>query len=243
MKPKLMPWLFVAVLLAGVAGLYVVNRKQAAELVQLREDSQQLQQLRAAAEDSKKAQAQTENEELNRLRKENEDLLRLRNEVRQLRDEKLQLGKQVQTAQTQIQSAQVQAQNAQAQAAALRESAAQAAAQAGIARSSNVQAGQPVTPEQQAAFAARYGLQPSGAPVTDQDKANVCINNLRQIDGAKQQWALENKKSPNAFVSPADIMPYLRGVMPTCPAGGVYTIGLVNASPVCSVPGHALPKQ
>ncbi len=233
-----MQCLFVAVLLAGVAGLYVVNRKQAAEMVQLREDSQQLQQLRAAAEDSKKGQAQTENEELNRLRKENEDLLRLRNEIRQLRDEKVQLGKQVQTAQTQIQSAQVQAQNAQAQAAALRESDAQAA----IARSSNVQAGQPMTPEQQAAFAARYGLQPSGAPVTDQDKANVCINNLRQIDGAKQQWALENKKSPTAFVSPADIMPYLRGVMPTCPAGGVYTIGLVNASPVCSVPGHALPK-
>src|SRR6266567_5979251 len=41
MKPKLVPWLFVAVLLAGVAGLYILNRKQAAELSQRREDSQQ----------------------------------------------------------------------------------------------------------------------------------------------------------------------------------------------------------
>ena len=96
-----------------------------------------------------------------------------------------------------------------------------------------------MTPEQ-AAFAARYGLPPSGTPVTDQDKANVCINNLRQIDGAKQQWALENKKSPTAFVTPTDLTPYLKGGMPTCPSGGVYTIGLVNAVPVCSVPGHAL---
>jgi TolA-binding protein len=243
MKPKLVPWLFVAVLLAGVAGLYLVNRKQTAELAQLQEDSQQLQQLRATAEDSKKTQAQTENEELNRLRKENEDLLRLRNEVRQLRDEKQQLGKQVQTAQTQMQSVQAQAQNAQAQAAALRESAAQAAAQASTGRLGNAQSGQPMTPEQQAAFAARYGLPPPANPVTDQDKANVCINNLRQLDGAKQQWALENKKSATAFVSPSDVIPYLKGnVMPTCPAGGVYTLGLVNAVPVCSVPGHALAK-
>src|SRR3954466_9617341 len=25
-------------------------------------------------------------------------------------------------------------------------------------------------------------------------QANACINNLRQVDGAKQQWALENNK-------------------------------------------------
>jgi prepilin-type N-terminal cleavage/methylation domain-containing protein len=31
---------------------------------------------------------------------------------------------------------------------------------------------------------------------------NACINNLRQIDGAKEQWALENKKSSGATELP-----------------------------------------
>src|ERR1700719_983124 len=36
---------------------------------------------------------------------------------------------------------------------------------------------------------------------------NACINNLRQIDGAKQQWALENKVSATATPSGANIQP------------------------------------
>ena len=35
-----------------------------------------------------------------------------------------------------------------------------------------------------------------------QSQKNACINNLRQIDGAVQQWALENKQAPTA--TPAD---------------------------------------
>jgi prepilin-type N-terminal cleavage/methylation domain-containing protein len=34
---------------------------------------------------------------------------------------------------------------------------------------------------------------------------NACINNLRQIDGSIQQWALENKKSATATVAFTDI--------------------------------------
>jgi myosin heavy subunit len=239
MNAKSILWLLSVVLLAGLAVLYMTYQKQAAELAQRRVESQELQQLRATTEEANKVQAQNENEELTRLRKENEDLLRLRSVVRQLRDEKQQLGKQVQSAEAQAQAAQTQAQNAQKQASALRDSAAAAAAQAGTLRVSNAVAGQPMTPEQQA-FAARYGLAPT-APVTDTDKLNVCVNNLRQIDGAKQQWALENKKSPGAFMTPQDLTPYLR-TMPTCPAGGVYTLNLVSTPPVCSVPGHALPR-
>src|SRR5437016_2290070 len=60
-------------------------------------------------------------------------------------------------------------------------------------------------------------------------QTNACINNLRQIDGAKQQWALENNKSGNATPTSASITPYLgRGTLgnyPTCPASGNYTIG------------------
>jgi hypothetical protein len=74
------------------------------------------------------------------------------------------------------------------------------------------------------------------------DKArNTCINNLRQIDGAIQQWALENKQEANAPVTAQQIAPYLGNTqVPACPSGGVYTIKNVSIAPTCSIPGHSL---
>ena len=67
---------------------------------------------------------------------------------------------------------------------------------------------------------------------------NACINNLRQIDGAIQQWALETKQSANAPVDSTDTMPFLgrgtAGEWPTCPANGTYTLTTVAAKPTCS---------
>jgi predicted RNase H-like nuclease (RuvC/YqgF family) len=72
---------------------------------------------------------------------------------------------------------------------------------------------------------------------------NACINYLRQFDGAKQQWALENRKSADAIPNEQDIARYLKGnVLPTCPAGGTYTLNAVSTNPTCSIPGHALPR-
>ncbi len=74
---------------------------------------------------------------------------------------------------------------------------------------------------------------------------NACINNLRQIDGAKQQWALENKKPASATVASTSIMPYLgrgtTGQWPTCPASGTYTVGDLSTKPSCNVANHVLP--
>ncbi len=73
---------------------------------------------------------------------------------------------------------------------------------------------------------------------------NACINNLRQIDAAKQEWALEKNKTPTDVPTWNDLAPYLRGPVPLkCPAGGTYTINAVNQPPTCSVPGHQLPQQ
>jgi hypothetical protein len=70
---------------------------------------------------------------------------------------------------------------------------------------------------------------------------NACINNLRQIDGAKQQWALENKKADTETPSRADLEPYLsKRQFPVCPAGGTYTINRLANPPECSHPGHKL---
>src|SRR5437868_10879822 len=59
-------------------------------------------------------------------------------------------------------------------------------------------------------------------------QANACINNLRQIDGAANQWALENKKKTGDAISyPTDLSPYIKlnanNSVPGCPAGGTYT--------------------
>jgi hypothetical protein len=70
-----------------------------------------------------------------------------------------------------------------------------------------------------------------------------CISNLRQIELAKQTWALEEKKSPTDVPTISDLLPHLgTGKFPTCPAGGVYTINSVSTPPECSLPRHVLQK-
>jgi prepilin-type N-terminal cleavage/methylation domain-containing protein len=68
-------------------------------------------------------------------------------------------------------------------------------------------------------------------------QANVCINTLRQIESATQQWALELKKSPSSPVTEADVTPYMKKVR-ACPAGGKtfadsYTLTDVSTDPEC----------
>jgi hypothetical protein len=70
---------------------------------------------------------------------------------------------------------------------------------------------------------------------------NACINNLRQIDGAIQQWAKELSKPDDAVPTVADIKVYWGSpVFFTCPAGGSYSLNAVNQRPTCSVSGHEL---
>lgn len=73
---------------------------------------------------------------------------------------------------------------------------------------------------------------------------NACINNLRQIDGAKQTWALENNLKPNAVPSDSNIQPYLghgTGQLPFCPADSTetfdtsYTLNDLQTPPKCNI--------
>jgi len=72
-------------------------------------------------------------------------------------------------------------------------------------------------------------------------QTNACINNLRQIDGAKEQWALENNAADGDTVTTANIGDYIKGGFPTCPASGTYTEGAVGTDPDCDVANHDLP--
>ena len=73
---------------------------------------------------------------------------------------------------------------------------------------------------------------------------NMCINNLRMIDGAKQQWALENNKKATDTPTQGDLLRYINknGQFPVCPNKGTYTIGPVGEVPTCSIPKHKLPE-
>ena len=217
----ILPWL-IAVLALGAAGLlYQNSNSKSVELAKLQSDVLELQTLRTENAELKSQQVPAE--ELARLRKDNQDLLRLRNEIRQARDEKNQLAKQTQSALSEVQRAQAQAQAAQVQVQSL---------------STNLQAAQALSAAQQA-IAARYGL--TGTP--EQQAASACVNQLRQLEGAKQQWALENKKTEDAIPTEHDITPYLAGnVLPACPSGGKYIIGVVKVAPTCSIVNHVLPQ-
>ena len=79
-------------------------------------------------------------------------------------------------------------------------------------------------------------------------QTNACINNLRQIDGAKQQWALETNQAPGATPVESDVAVYLgravnspdfataNVICPIAPAGapiGGYVINTVDVAPTC----------
>src|SRR5579864_215543 len=76
---------------------------------------------------------------------------------------------------------------------------------------------------------------------------NACINNLRLIDAAQQQWALEQHQAGTSTPAATDLQPYLGhgngGELPTCPADSSasptfttsYTVGTVATKPVCNI--------
>jgi prepilin-type N-terminal cleavage/methylation domain-containing protein len=84
-------------------------------------------------------------------------------------------------------------------------------------------------------------------------QANACINNMRQIDAAVSEFALEQGKTTGSAVNyPNDLTPYIKlnsgSSIPPCPAGGRYTVYTIGALPqvTCSLgttvtPAHVEP--
>jgi prepilin-type N-terminal cleavage/methylation domain-containing protein len=82
-------------------------------------------------------------------------------------------------------------------------------------------------------------------------QADACINNLRQIDAAAQEFALEQDKATGTAINyPTDLTPYIKlngtSSIPPCPAGGNYSCNIVGTPPNCTLgtavtPPHVLP--
>ena len=80
-------------------------------------------------------------------------------------------------------------------------------------------------------------------------QANACINNMRQINAAVDEWALEQgkKTGDTAPTLTADLTPYVKlnsqNSIPACPAAGTYSVGTVGCIPqvTCSVGNSVTP--
>ena len=93
---------------------------------------------------------------------------------------------------------------------------------------------------------------PSFLHARTRSQATACINNLRQIETAVQQVAIEKGKRVGDNVTyPDEVTAYIKlnsnNEIPGCPAGGIYSLQTVGAIPqaVCSLgttvtPPHVL---
>lgn len=68
-------------------------------------------------------------------------------------------------------------------------------------------------------------------------QTNVCISNLRVIESAKNQWALETGHSNGDPVTSATLQPYIghaTSPFPKCPLGSDYNIQVIGTSASCN---------
>ena len=85
---------------------------------------------------------------------------------------------------------------------------------------------------------------PNFIKAREASQKNACIANLKQIDGAKNTWALEQKKVNADVPGDTDLFGqslYIRE-KPSCPASGTYALLSVIEKPTCtqSTVGHTL---
>ena len=89
---------------------------------------------------------------------------------------------------------------------------------------------------------------PNYVKARSSSQANACINNLRQIDSAAQQFALEQRKRTGQDINyPTDLTPYIKlnisSSIPPCPAGGNYSCNTVGNAPTCDLSATTTPPH
>lgn len=67
-----------------------------------------------------------------------------------------------------------------------------------------------------------------------------CVANLRHIDYAKEQYAMQFNKPQGDAVAWDDIVPGYIKSRPVCPTGSNYTLGAVGEYPTCPFAGHVI---
>lgn len=79
---------------------------------------------------------------------------------------------------------------------------------------------------------------PSFVKARQTSQLNACVSNMRQIDSAKESWAMANSVGAGQSADVEAINQYVKGATtPVCPARGVYTYYEVGHDPECSEHG------
>ena len=85
---------------------------------------------------------------------------------------------------------------------------------------------------------------PNFVKARESSRTKACIANLKQIDSAKEQHAMDARLAAGA-AAPADgdlfgSDKYVK-VKPTCPSSGTYAVGAIGANPTCTTADHVIP--
>ncbi len=68
----------------------------------------------------------------------------------------------------------------------------------------------------------------------------ACLSNLREINQAKEQYAMECRKQEGDEVSWSDIVPGYLKTQPACPLGSAYGLQIIGTYPTCANPQHVM---
>ena len=83
---------------------------------------------------------------------------------------------------------------------------------------------------------------PNFVRARESSRAKACVANLKQIDSAKEQYAMDNKLAAGAgapaMTSLVGSANYIKST-PACPSSGTYTVDVIGTSPSCSIGGTA----
>ncbi len=86
---------------------------------------------------------------------------------------------------------------------------------------------------------------PGFAKARASSQKNACINNMRQIESAKDQYAVEAGLATGGTADATALGPFVKGTWPVCPVGdAVYTINPIGTNAACTSDaalGHVLP--
>ncbi len=88
---------------------------------------------------------------------------------------------------------------------------------------------------------------PNFLKARETSRTKTCVANMRQIEGAKEQWAMENNQGATSTPTAGNLSPdYIKSAMPACPSGAAaYVINNMSTNPTCgnvgTNPTHVLP--
>ncbi len=78
---------------------------------------------------------------------------------------------------------------------------------------------------------------PNFVKARETSRSKACVSNLKQIESAKEQWAMDTKTAATAtplLTALVGSTLYIKEA-PNCPSSGTYTANAMSADPACTV--------